>query len=48
VDVIIKVKNSTNSVVKGINARITNWLLNLEKDLYRHYWLECQCLKQKI
>jgi hypothetical protein len=23
-------------VVKGINARVTNWLLNLEKDLYHH------------
>lgn len=32
VDVVIKVKNSTNAIVKGINARITNWLLNLEKD----------------
>ena len=32
IDVIIKVKNSTNNIVKGINARITNWLQNLEKD----------------
>jgi hypothetical protein len=23
-------------VVKGINARVTNWLLNLEKDSYHH------------
>ena len=32
VDVVIKIKNSTNNTVKGINARITNWLQNLEKD----------------
>jgi len=32
VDVIIKVKNSTDNIVKGINARITNWLQNLVKD----------------
>jgi hypothetical protein len=31
---LVKVKNSTNAVVKGINARITNWLLNLGKGLY--------------
>ena len=36
VDVVVKVKNSTNTVVKGINARVTNWLLNLEKDSYHH------------
>jgi hypothetical protein len=33
VDVVLKIKNSTNQIVKGIAARLTNWLLNLEKDL---------------